>query len=76
VGRPSGWALLVLCGDANCMHEGILILNEIWAQDKIIIYFGRHFALLKYFTYHSVLAVAPNNNQHILSPAKYRQACY
>jgi hypothetical protein len=34
-----------------CMRD-ILILNEIWAQNKIFIYFGRLFAWLKYFTHH------------------------
>jgi hypothetical protein len=34
------------------------------------IHFGRHFALLKCFTYHLVLVLALNYKQHILSPAK------
>jgi hypothetical protein len=34
------------------------------------IYFGRHFACLKYFTYHLVPVLAPNYKQNILSPAK------
>jgi hypothetical protein len=36
------------------------------------IYFGRHFAWLKYFTYHLQLVpvLAPNCKQHILWPAK------
>jgi D-alanyl-lipoteichoic acid acyltransferase DltB (MBOAT superfamily) len=46
----------------------IFVLNEIWARDKI--YFGRHFAWLKYFTYQLVQVLAPNYEQHILSPAK------
>jgi D-alanyl-lipoteichoic acid acyltransferase DltB (MBOAT superfamily) len=37
----------------------IFTLNEIWAQDKNI-YFGRHFAWLKYFTYQLVPVLAPN----------------
>jgi len=36
------------------------------------IYFGRHFAWLKYFTYHLVPVLAPNYKQHILSPAKVK----
>jgi hypothetical protein len=39
------------------------------------IYFGRHFARLKYFTYHLVPVLAPNCKQHILSPAKVRNVC-
>jgi hypothetical protein len=34
-----------------------------------IIYIGRHFAWLTYFTYHLVPVLAPNYNQHILPPA-------
>jgi hypothetical protein len=52
----------------------IFILNKIWAQDKI--YFGRHFAWLKYFTYHLQLVLAAKYKQHILSPAKVRKICY
>jgi hypothetical protein len=41
-------------------------------------YFDRHFAWLKYFTYHFLLVsiLAPNYKQHILSPAKVRKVCY
>jgi hypothetical protein len=41
-------------------------------------HFGRHFAWLKYFIYQllSVPVLAPNNKQHILSPAKVRNVCY
>jgi hypothetical protein len=38
--------------------------------------FNRHFAWLKYFTYHLVLVLAPNYKQHILSPAKVTKVCY
>jgi hypothetical protein len=38
-------------GSASCLYERF-ILNEIWAHYKI--YFGRHFAWLKYFTYRLV----------------------
>jgi hypothetical protein len=38
--------------------------------------YGRHFAWLNYFTYLSVLELALNHKQHILSPAKIRKVCY
>jgi hypothetical protein len=40
--------------------------------------FDRHFAWLKYFTYHLLLVpvLAPNYKQHILSPDKVRKICY
>jgi hypothetical protein len=40
--------------------------------------FARHFAWLKYLTYHLLLVsvLAPNCKQHILSPAKIRKVCY
>jgi hypothetical protein len=60
----------------DCIRD-ISILNEIWAQSKIcIFYFDRHFAWLKYFSYHLVPVLAPNYKQHILSPAKVRKVCY
>jgi hypothetical protein len=37
------------------------------------IYFGRHFAWFKYFTYHLVPLLAPNYKQNILSLAKVRK---
>jgi hypothetical protein len=40
------------------------------------IYFDKYFAWLKYFTYHSVLVLAPKYKQHILSPARVRKVCY
>jgi hypothetical protein len=39
-------------------------------------YIDRHFAWLKYFTYHLVPVLAPNYKQHILSPAEVRKLCY
>jgi hypothetical protein len=36
------------------------------------IHFGRHFAWLKYFTYHLVPVLAPNYKQHILLLAEVR----
>jgi hypothetical protein len=50
---------------------GAFILNEIGQNT-----FGRHFAWLKSFTYHSVTVLAPNYKQHILSPAKIKIVCY
>jgi hypothetical protein len=37
------------------------------------IHFGKHFAWLKYFTYHLVPVLAANYKQHILSVAKVRK---
>jgi hypothetical protein len=39
-------------------------------------YFHKHFAWLKYFTYHLVPVQALNYRQHILSPAEIRKVCY
>jgi hypothetical protein len=41
-------------------------------------YFNKHFTWLKYFTCHllHILVLAPNCNQHILSPAEIRNVCY
>jgi hypothetical protein len=39
------------------------------------IYFGRHFAWLKYFTYDFVPVLAPNYKQQILSPSKVVKVC-
>jgi hypothetical protein len=52
----------------------IFILNEIWAQHKTYIF--RHFAWLKYFTYHLVAVLARNYKQRILSSTKVRKVCY
>jgi hypothetical protein len=76
VGRPPPpKALLVLWwGGVVCMRN-ILILNEMW-KPRWNIFFGRHFAWLKYLTYHSVVPVlAANCTQHILSPAEVRKVC-
>jgi hypothetical protein len=43
---------------------------------KVNIYFDRHFAWLKYFTYHLIPVLAPNYKQLIMSPAKVRKVCY
>jgi hypothetical protein len=37
------------------------------------IYFGRHFAWLKYFTNRLVPVLAPNYKQYILQPAKVKK---
>jgi hypothetical protein len=39
-------------------------------------YFGRHFALLKYFTHHLVPVLSSTYKQHVLSPAKVIKLCY
>jgi hypothetical protein len=39
-------------------------------------HFDRHFAWMKYFAYHLEPVLVPNNNQHILSPAKVRKVRY
>jgi hypothetical protein len=53
-GAPPG-ALLVLLGGQVVYLRMIFIFNEIWTQGKYI-YFGRHAAWMKYFTYQLVLA--------------------
>jgi hypothetical protein len=73
---PAGVALLVLWGGgASCFYEGhIYFERNIGARFNI--HFGRHFAWLKYFTYHSEPVLAPNYKQHILEPAKFRKIRY
>jgi hypothetical protein len=39
-------------------------------------YFDRHFAWLKYFTYHLQPVLALNYKQHILSPDKFTKVRY
>jgi hypothetical protein len=68
--HPPGGAVGPLVGELFVW--GTFILNEIWAQDKIIIYFCNNFAWLKYF-YHLIPVLAPNYKQHIFSPAKFRK---
>jgi hypothetical protein len=43
---------------------------------KIDMYFGKHFARSKYFTYLLVPVLAANCKQHILSPAEVRKICH
>jgi hypothetical protein len=43
---------------------------------KVNIYFDRHFAWFKYFTYQLVPALASNYKQHILRPDEVRNVCY
>jgi hypothetical protein len=45
-----------------------LFKNKYWR--KIKIYFGGHFAWLKYFTYYLEPLLTPNYKQHILPPAE------
>jgi hypothetical protein len=40
------------------------------------IYFDKHFAWFKYFTYHIVTVLAANSKQHISPPGKVRKVCY
>jgi hypothetical protein len=40
------------------------------------IYFDRHLAWFKYFTYQLVLVLSPNYKQNILRPPKVRKVCY
>jgi hypothetical protein len=46
-------------GEVDCMRH-VFILNEIWVQNKIRIYFGRNFAWLKYSIYPLVKGLSPN----------------
>jgi hypothetical protein len=66
---PPGTLLALWEGRVVCMRY-LFILDEIWTQDKIYIYFCRHFAWLKYFTYQLLPILAPNYKQHNLSPYK------
>jgi hypothetical protein len=43
---------------------------------KLNVYFGRHFAWLKYFSYHLVPLLAANYKQYILLLDKVREECY
>jgi hypothetical protein len=69
VGHPPGGPVRPLGGGRVDCTRDMFIFNEIWAQGKI--YIDRHFAWLKYFTYHSqsVPVLVPNYKQHILSAA-------
>jgi hypothetical protein len=54
---------------------GTFILNEVRAQHKTYVF--RHFAWLKYFTYHVIpVLLSPNCKQQILSSDKLRKLCY
>jgi hypothetical protein len=66
---PPRGALLVFGGGASCLYKGHIYFERNMDARKRV-YFDRHFAWLKYFTYHLVPALAPNYKQHILLPAK------
>jgi hypothetical protein len=52
----------------HCWYKGHIYLK--YEHNIKYIYFGRHFAWLKYFTYQLVPIQAPNYKQHILLLAK------
>jgi hypothetical protein len=65
-GGGGGWSF----GGSQVVYmKNTFILNGIWAQDKNV-YFGKHFACFKYFTYQLVPVLAPIYKQHILSQDK------
>jgi hypothetical protein len=66
VGRPR---------DSSCLYEGHIYFEQNMGARQNI-YFGMHFAWLKYFTHRLVQILAPNYKQHILSPAKVWKVCY
>jgi hypothetical protein len=76
VGPAPRWGVVgPLGGGASCLYEGHIYLGRNMSATENI-YFGRHFAWLKYFTYRLVTVLAPNYKQHILSPAKLRKVSY
>jgi hypothetical protein len=60
--------------ELSCLYDRYAYFEELCAQDKI--YFVRHFAWLKYFTYRLLLALASSYKQHILLPAKFIKISY
>jgi hypothetical protein len=59
---------------ASLLYEGhIYFERNMGARQNI--YFGRHFASLKSFTYQLVPVLALNYKQQILSPAEVRKVC-
>jgi hypothetical protein len=66
---PPWGGLLVLAG-----RERVVCMRDIYCERNMGLrwntYFGRHFAWLKYFTYHLVLVTTQNYKQHILSLTK------
>jgi hypothetical protein len=68
--QPRG-ALLVICGEARCLYGGHIYFERNM-DAKWNIYFGKHFAWLKYFTYHLAPILVPNCKQHILLLAKVK----
>jgi hypothetical protein len=68
-------------GGGSCPSGGpVVSVRDIYFEQNMgsrqNIYFGRHFAWLKYFTYRLVPVLAPNYKQHILSPTEVRIVCY
>jgi hypothetical protein len=62
---------------ASCLYEEhVYFERNMGSRYNIYIYFGRHFAWLKYITYQSVLVLAPNHKQHLLSPDIVRKMSY
>jgi hypothetical protein len=57
------------------LHEEHIYFEQNMGERKNI-YFGRHFACLKYFTYHLLLVPLLAQKQHILLPDKFRNVCY
>jgi hypothetical protein len=56
-------------GGASCLYEGHICFERNM-ETRQNMYFGRHFAWLKYFIYQLVPEMAPNYKQHILLLAK------
>jgi hypothetical protein len=74
-GAPPGGRRWSSGGRASCSYaEHIYFERNMGAKWNI--YFGKHFAWFKYFTYQLVPALAPNYKQHNLSPAKVGKVCY
>jgi hypothetical protein len=69
-----GKARLVL-GRASLLYEGHLFRTKYERKVKYV-YFGRHFAWLKYITYRLVPVPAPNYKHRTLSPAKVMKIFY
>jgi hypothetical protein len=60
---------------ASCLYEEHVYFERNMGS-RYNIYFGRHFAWLKYITYQSVLVLAPNHKQHFLSLDIVRKLSY
>jgi hypothetical protein len=61
-------------GGSSCLYQRYIYFDR--NTDALLsTYFGRHFAWLKYFTYHLVPILAPNYKHGILSPAEVSFLC-